>query len=162
MLLAARARRAFGLLLPCPGLRGRLAGKLAVHGVGSQVEAVRPAHGAEFIDRHLTEYRLVAQRLEHLAGEFAGQVYGPRNTVVELDVKPVFRERVDFHNAGHHLTYSKGVMLLSGLCCCASAQLSRSSRRCSSAHSSTRPRARRGKYPAITSRFSMSIFASLP
>src|SRR5439155_238478 len=118
VLLAARpgirACRAFALLLLWPGLQGRLAGKLAVHGVGSQIEAVRPAHRAEFIDRHLTEYRLVAQRLEHLAGEFAGQVYGARNAVVELDVEPVFGEWVDFHDAGHHLTYSKGVMSLSG------------------------------------------------
>jgi hypothetical protein len=133
-----------------------------VHGVGSQVEAVWPAHRAEFIDRHLTEYRLVAQGLEHHSGEFAGQVYSARNAVVELDVEPVFRVAGRLSQRGASSDLLQGVMSLSGLRCCASAQLSRSTRWCSSAQSSIRSRVRRGKYPAITFRFSMSILAAFP
>jgi hypothetical protein len=53
----------------------RLAGKLAVHGIGRNVEAIGPAYRAELIRRHLTEYRLVAKRLEHFAVKLAGEVY---------------------------------------------------------------------------------------
>jgi hypothetical protein len=53
----------------------RLGDKLAVHGVGRKVGAVGPAHHAELVHRHLTEYRLVA----HLAIKLAGEVYRARN-----------------------------------------------------------------------------------
>jgi hypothetical protein len=105
------------------GLWRQFAGKLAVHGVGREVGAVRPADRAELVNRHLTEYRLVAQRLENLAVKLAGQVYHACNTVVELNVQPVFRERDDLYDTGHHLPYSNGLTLLIGLPCCASVQL---------------------------------------
>jgi hypothetical protein len=57
-----------------------------VHGVGREFAAIRPGHRAELINRHLTEHRLVAQRLEDLAFKLAGQVYCACNPVVELDV----------------------------------------------------------------------------
>jgi hypothetical protein len=57
---------AFGALLLWSGLRRRLSGKLAVHGVGREVEAVRPAYRAELVHCDLAEYRFVPQRLENL------------------------------------------------------------------------------------------------
>jgi hypothetical protein len=80
---------AFSALLLWSGLRRRLSGKLAVHGVGREVEAVRPAYRAELVRCDLAEYRFVPQRLENLTGKLAGEVYCACNPVVELDVQPV-------------------------------------------------------------------------
>jgi hypothetical protein len=79
-----------------------------VHGVGSQVRAVRPAHRAELVDRYLTEHCLVAQWLKHFAVELAGQVYRARNPVIELDVQLVFWKRGDPYDMGHHLLTPMG------------------------------------------------------
>jgi hypothetical protein len=80
---------AFGLLLLSSGLRRRLSGKLAVHGIGREVGAVRPAYRAEFVHSDLAEYRLVPKRLENLAVKLAGEVYCACNAIVELDEQPV-------------------------------------------------------------------------
>jgi hypothetical protein len=91
---------AFRLLLLWSGLRRRLSGNLAVHGVGREVGAVRPAYRAEFVHWDLAEYRFVPQRLENLAVKLAGEVYCACNAIVELDVQPVFESGATFTTRG--------------------------------------------------------------